>query len=82
MSKEVATGVNIYIKGDDPKLGPDEEYPSWLWELAEPRKTFKQLSLELEKVGADDMSNEDFFRYMKLKRKATIKANNLASAKK
>ncbi|XP_061705082.1 large ribosomal subunit protein mL54 [Cydia pomonella] len=26
-------GANIYTTGEDPKLGPDSEYPDWLWEL-------------------------------------------------
>ena len=26
-------GGNIYVEGEDPKLGPDSDYPKWLWEL-------------------------------------------------
>ncbi|KAI8423416.1 hypothetical protein MSG28_012562 [Choristoneura fumiferana] len=26
-------GANIHTSGDDVKLGPDSEYPPWLWEL-------------------------------------------------
>ena len=82
MSKDTATGVNILAKGEDPKLGPDEDYPDWLWELAAPPKTLKQLTAEVADVGPDQLDSADFFRYIKLKRKALIKANNLASAKK
>ncbi|GBP67832.1 39S ribosomal protein L54, mitochondrial [Eumeta japonica] len=26
-------GSNIYIQGEDVKIGPDSEYPDWLWKL-------------------------------------------------
>ena len=26
-------GLNIMKNGQDPKLGPDSDYPDWLWEL-------------------------------------------------
>eukprot|EP00922_Rhytidocystis_sp_ex-Travisia-forbesii_P034650 GHVS01051474.1.p1 GENE.GHVS01051474.1~~GHVS01051474.1.p1 ORF type:complete len:110 (-),score=10.33 GHVS01051474.1:438-767(-) len=37
---------NIYTTiAEDHKLLPDESYPSWLWDLEKPKKTYGQLSL-------------------------------------
>ena len=33
-------GGNIYVEGEDPKLGPDSDYPKWLWELRTEGKLF------------------------------------------
>ena len=41
--------------GSDPKLGPDEDYPAWLWELEKPEP---QLS-ELEKKGPQNMELQE-----------------------
>ena len=57
MSNDVVTGLNITKGGSDPPLKPDEEYPDWLWQLAQPEKTlgeFRRASdsnLELEEVS-------------------------------
>ena len=82
MSKDTATGVNIYTSGEDPKLGEDADYPDWLWTLCDTPKTLKQLAQQADKGGVGDMTNEDFFRMEKLKRKAKIKEHNRQNAKK
>lgn len=43
MSKEVITGLNISKGGSDPPLKADEEYPEWLWQLAQPERTLGDL---------------------------------------
>ena len=30
---EYCCGSNIMVEGEDIKLGPDSDYPDWLWEL-------------------------------------------------
>lgn len=82
MSSEVATGVNIYVAGADPPLLPDEEYPEWLWELERRPKTMKQLQQQAERGGGyEALEHGDFFRLLKLERRAAIKAHNEASRK-
>jgi hypothetical protein len=57
MSKDVLTGLNITKGGSDPPLKSDEEYPEWLWKLAQPERTLADLkrkensSLEFEEVS-------------------------------
>lgn len=39
--------------GTDPPLKPDEEYPEWLWELADPQPTLFELRRKYEAAGKD-----------------------------
>jgi hypothetical protein len=83
MDKEVATGVNIFTEGEDPKFMPDEQYPPWLWDLADPLKTAKQLHQKAAGGdGYEALTDEEYFRLVKLERKAKIKAHNFANRKK
>jgi large subunit ribosomal protein L54 len=82
MSADVATGVNIYQKGQDPPLLPDSEYPDWLWEILKRPKTLKQLREEAQKGGGPaSLCADDLLRLDKLERKEKIKAHNQASSK-
>lgn len=82
MSPDVATGVNIYSKGEDPKLGADSEYPDWLWTLLDAKPTIKQLEEAAKKAGSyEALENDDFFRLVKLDRKRRIKERNFESKK-
>lgn len=82
MSKDTATGCNIYTKGQDPALGKDEDYPDWLWTLLEPPKTAKQLHQAAALAGSyDSLPDAEFFRLAKLERKVRIKAHNAANSK-
>jgi large subunit ribosomal protein L54 len=82
MSAQVATGVNIYQKGQDPPLLPDSEYPDWLWELEKKPKTLKQLKVQAQAGGGyESLSPDDLLRLVKLERKQAIKARNQASRK-
>ena len=65
MSKDVLTGLNITKGGSDPPLKSDDEYPEWLWKLAQPERTLADLkrkensSLEFEEVsGKKKILNE------------------------
>lgn len=82
MSKEYATGCNIFKDGEDPKLRPDEEYPDWLWDLIHPLMTVKQIHQKVEQIGYDDLPYHEYKRLQKLERKERIKAANRASQKK
>lgn len=82
MSKEYATGCNVFSEGEDPKLKPDEEYPDWLWELITPPPTAKQIRQKVEQIGMDELPYHEYKRLQKLDRKAAIKQANRASMKK
>lgn len=57
MSKDVLTGLNITKGGSDPPLKPDEEYPEWLWELAQPERTLADLRRkENSSLGFEEVS--------------------------
>lgn len=82
MNPKVATGVNIYSKGDDPPILPDSEYPDWLWGVLDKPKTRKQLHQQAEDAGGYvHLPPKDFFRLVKLERKMKIKAANEEAAK-
>ncbi|XP_045156421.2 39S ribosomal protein L54, mitochondrial-like [Mercenaria mercenaria] len=58
-------GGNIYKEGEDPVLGPDEEYPEWLWELR-----LEKTAIPLEELSEDDP------RYWRRLKKLTLRQNN------
>ena len=85
MSATHCSGINYKKGGSDPELGPDEDYPDWLWTLLEPKKSLLQLEKEVAAAKLtgryDVMALEDVKRLLKLRRRAKIKANNAARAK-
>lgn len=44
ITETVCRGVNIYKNGEDPMLKEDSQYPDWLWNLLEPKKSYEELS--------------------------------------
>lgn len=82
MSKEYATGCNIFKEGEDPKLRPDDEYPAWLWDLVKPPLTVKQIQQKVEQTGYEHLPYDEFKRLQKLERRERIKSANRASKKK
>mmetsp|Transcript_2216 Transcript_2216/g.5213 ORF Transcript_2216/g.5213 Transcript_2216/m.5213 type:complete len:156 (-) Transcript_2216:188-655(-) len=88
MSATHCTGLNYTKGGSDPELGPDSDYPDWLWELTKPKKTLTMLEKEMAAaklvvpVRYDIIEYADLKRLMKLRRRNKIKANNAARAKK
>lgn len=85
MSLTHCTGLNYKKGGSDPELGPDENYPEWLWTLLEPKKTLTQLEKEVAAAKLtgryDVMALNDVKRLLKLRRRAKIKRNNELRAK-
>jgi hypothetical protein len=68
---------NIFAGVPDPQLQPDEAYPSWLWQLAEPPKTYAQLSsMFVYGVGIENATENDYRRFLRQHRKLVIKVNN------
>ena len=55
LSPTEATGCNIFKNGSDPPILPDSEYPDWLWKLATPGATLK----ELERKGPDNLDMDE-----------------------
>ena len=55
LSATEVTGCNIYKNGSDPPILPDAEYPEWLWKLATPGATLK----ELERKGPDNLDMDE-----------------------
>ena len=39
----VCQGLDYHVNGEDPPLKEDNEYPDWLWQIAEPVKSHKEL---------------------------------------
>ena len=58
-------GGNINKEGEDPVLGPDEDYPDWLWKLR----------LEKTAIPLEELS-EDSHAYWRRLKKLTIRQNN------
>lgn len=44
----VCAGLDYHINGADPLIRDDSEYPDWLWEIAEPVKSHKELPQDSE----------------------------------
>ena len=58
-------GGNIYKEGEDPTLGPDSDYPDWLWQLRTDREP-----IPLEELSKD---NPLYWRKLKI---MTMRHNN------
>lgn len=58
MTKDVAP-VNVLKTGEDPALKPDEEYPAWLWKLADPPPSLGELSRKFDIDGPKSLSFEE-----------------------
>jgi hypothetical protein len=50
MDPTTATGVNLLKSGSDPKLGPDEAYPDWLWTLVDTPQSKSELERQAASV--------------------------------
>ena len=69
--------------GSDPKLGPDSDYPEWLWALAAPRPALSELRRRHDAGGggADGLPLEEGLRLVRMTRRAAIKAANATGGK-
>jgi len=66
-------GLNIRKGGEDPPIRADEEYPDWVWTLGDELPTLNQL----QKIPAEERTDEQNKRFKRLTRRAKIKENNL-----
>jgi large subunit ribosomal protein L54 len=68
---------NIFAGVPDPTLQPDDMYPKWLWSLADPPKTYSELSsMFIYGTGIEDATEHDYRRFLRQHRKLVIKMNN------
>ena len=79
MAVAEARGVSLKKAGADPPLSKRRsDYPAWLWGLLGPRPTLQDLQKRIASApgGVRGISESDYLRYRKLKRRVLIKANN------
>lgn len=51
-SLRVTRAARVYTQGQsDPKLGPDDAYPDWLWTLMAPKPLEAELQGKLDAAG-------------------------------
>lgn len=50
-------GLNIMKNGQDPRTGPDHEYPDWLFDMLQPLPTLRQLEQKF-RADEDSLSKE------------------------
>ena len=58
--------INLMKEGADPPILPDEEYPEWVWGLAEPLPTLQDLQDKVSEVSFDGLTTSEQKRMMKL----------------
>mmetsp|Transcript_41528 Transcript_41528/g.115484 ORF Transcript_41528/g.115484 Transcript_41528/m.115484 type:complete len:133 (-) Transcript_41528:113-511(-) len=69
---------NIYADRPDEKMKPDNWYPTWLWDLEKPPKTYGELSMMfVHGIGIEEAQMSDYQRFLRQHRKLVIKINNL-----
>lgn len=78
LSKEVATGCGLMKGEPDPPIKPDAEYPSWLFELLQPRPSTRELAKAYKDEG---LTMDELRRLWRLQNKARIKEQNLLKQK-
>lgn len=68
---------NIFQNSEDQKLLPDSAYPDWLWNLADPQKTYAELEgMFVHGKDIEKATLGDYRRFLRLNRKLVIKLNN------
>ncbi|GBE61942.1 mitochondrial ribosomal protein, putative [Babesia ovata] len=70
---------NIYAGiPEDHVMLPDEAYPSWLWQLDKPDKTYGELlQMFVYGKGIEDAQMRDYNRFRRLHNRHLIKLNNI-----
>ena len=58
-------GGNIYKGGSDPVIGPDSDYPDWVFELSKPRPSFQEL-YDRENAQPGSLDDDEVRRLIKL----------------
>mmetsp|Transcript_11920 Transcript_11920/g.16505 ORF Transcript_11920/g.16505 Transcript_11920/m.16505 type:complete len:108 (-) Transcript_11920:507-830(-) len=64
----------LMAKDEVPKALPDEEYPDWMWKLAEPRMTITDLE-----TNYDNLSMDELVQYFRWKRREQLRETNADS---
>lgn len=68
---------NIFAGVPDLQLQSDDMYPKWLWSLADPPKSYSDLSSAfIYGVGIENATEYDYRRFLRQHRKLVIKVNN------
>lgn len=68
---------NIFAGVPDLQLQPDDAYPDWLWKLADPPKSYGELSsMFIYGNGIENATEHDYRRFLRQHRKLVIKVNN------
>ena len=68
---------NIFAGVPDSVLQDDSYYPKWLWSLADPPKSYSELSsMFIYGAGIEDATEIDYKRFLRQHRKLVIKLNN------
>ena len=68
---------NIFAGILDPQLQSDDMYPDWLWKLADPPKSYAELSsMFIYGAGIENATENDYRRFLRQHRKLVIKVNN------
>eukprot|EP00299_Pterocystis_sp_00344_P003708 c14476_g1_i1.p1 GENE.c14476_g1_i1~~c14476_g1_i1.p1 ORF type:complete len:138 (-),score=19.81 c14476_g1_i1:33-446(-) len=82
---DVISALTLIKEGEwskDWKLHPRQDYPSWLWTLADPEPTLSQLKDKITEIGDfGAVPHETLKRFIKISNRSRIKANNLTTAK-
>ena len=77
MDSDAGHVFNIFSGVPDPQLEPDDAYPAWLWKLAEPQKTYSDLSaMFIYGTDIESATEYDYRRFLRQHRKLVIKVNN------
>ena len=69
-------GLNIRKGGEDPPVGADEDYPEWVFSLADEMPTLAQL----ERIPPEERTPAQEKRMARLSRRAHIKAKNASKS--
>eukprot|EP00744_Colponema_vietnamica_P017658 GILI01024842.1.p1 GENE.GILI01024842.1~~GILI01024842.1.p1 ORF type:complete len:134 (+),score=25.46 GILI01024842.1:63-404(+) len=70
--------INIYAKGKDPQIMPDDQYPPWLFELLKPNKTLEDHLWTILK--GEPIDYKTCKTIIGLMRRRMIKTNNSMTA--
>ena len=79
MAIEEARGISLKKSGTDPALSKKRsDYPLWLWGLLGARPTLQDLQKKIaaSPEGVHGLSESDYLRYRKIKRRLVIKDRN------
>ncbi len=67
-------GFQVFTADEAPTALPDEEYPDWLWGIAEPDRTITDLE-----QNSDNLNFKEITRLVRAKKRALLKEKNAKS---